>query len=77
MSLARHLFVPFYRIKSGRTITFCSADIYICFKSSDRHIYDFFYMICFCFDNNHLTSPNYLTTSDSPIVCYNRQLCFS
>ncbi len=56
--------MPFYRIKSGRTVTFYSADIYICFKSSDRHFHDFFYLICFCFDNNHLTSPNCLTTSE-------------
>jgi len=60
MSLPSHLFMPFYRIKSGRTVTFYSADIYICFKSSDRHFHDFFYLICFCFDNNHLTSPNCL-----------------
>ena len=58
MSFPSHLFVPFYRIKSGRTVTFCSADIYICFKSSDRHIHDFFCLICFCFDNIHLSFPN-------------------
>ena len=60
MSFLSHLFVPFHRIKSGRTVTFCSADIYISFKSSDRHFHDFFYLICFCFDNIHLTSPNCL-----------------
>ena len=63
MPLPSHLLMPFYRIKSGRTVTFCSADIYICFKSSDRPFHGFFYLICFCFDNIHLTSPDCLTTS--------------
>ena len=40
-----------------RTVSFCSANINICFKSSDRNIYDLFYLICFCFDNIHSTSP--------------------
>ncbi len=49
--------MPFYRIKFRRILTFYSTDITICFKSSDRHSYDFFYLICLCFDNIHPTSP--------------------
>ena len=64
MSLPGYLFMPFYRIKFRRTITLRPANIYICFKSSDRHIYDFFYLFCFCFDNIHPTSPDCLTNSD-------------
>ena len=60
MPLPGHLLMPFCRIESGRTISLCAADIYICFKSSDRHIYDFFYLICLCFDNIHPISPPFL-----------------
>ena len=42
MPFPGHLFMPFYRIKSRRAPTFYSANIYICFKSSDTHFYDFF-----------------------------------
>ena len=60
MPLPGHLLMPFYRIEFRRTITFYPANIDICFKSSDRHIYDSLYLICFCFDNIHPTSPNCL-----------------
>ncbi len=78
MPLPSHLLMPFYRIESRRTITFCPANIYICFKSSDRHIYDLFYLICFCFDNIHLTSPDCLANvviplSTKPVLCIQHQ----
>jgi len=47
MPFPGHLFMPFYRIKSRRALTVYSANIYICFKSSDTHFYDFFYLFCF------------------------------
>ena len=57
MSLPGHLLMPCDRIKFRRALPFSSADIDICFKSSDRHIYDFFDLFCSCFDNIHSTSP--------------------
>lgn len=66
MPLSGHLLMPFDRIKSGRTITFCSPYIYICFKSSDRHIYDSFYLICFCFYNIHAINHNSFAKQITP-----------
>ena len=67
MPLPGHLSMPFYRIKFRGALTFFPADITICFKSSDRHSYDFFYLFCLCFDNIHPTSPDCLTNADSAI----------
>jgi len=67
MPLPGHLFMPFYRIKFRRARAFYSANITICFKSSDRHIYDFIYLFFCCFDNIHPASPDFLTNADSAI----------
>ena len=60
MPLLSHLFMPFHRIISGRTVTFCSADIYVCFKCSDRHVYNSFQLVFFSCNNIHSTSSNVL-----------------